>query len=284
MNRGSKGEDVKQLQRALLTLGYALPRWGVDGELGDETMSAMLAWSRGHEGRSIEYQHAGLPQADVDRVIIQAAHKSVIGVDLPEQYYDCRERAMRSVDKGPRSWSNVRGICLHQTACVMGENAPRYDGIGAHIAITRSGKVFHMHDFNRLVWHGNGWNAQTVGVEIDGLYAGIQGDAKTVWDNPETVRHETGQDLTEAAAESARQTIRWICQEIERNGGKANVLVAHRQSSDARRNDPGSEIWQRVALPMHAELGLNDGGTGFKIGTGAPIPEAWDPEKKGIRY
>lgn len=185
---------------------------------------------------------------------------------------------------GSRPWSKVTGICLHQTACVLGERPERWDTVGAHIGITRSGKVIWLHDFNRVVAHGNGWNAQTVGIEIDGLYAGIEGDASTVWDDPTTARHETGMELPEVQAEAVRQVIRWIIREAAANGGAIGVLVAHRQSSEDRRNDPGSAIWQRVALPVSAELGLADGGYGFKLGDGRPIPEAWDPRCKGVRY
>ena len=96
---------------------------------------------------------------------------------------------------GSRPWSKVTGICLHQTACVLGERPERWDTVGAHIGITRSGKVIWLHDFNRIVAHGNGWNAGTVGIEIDGLYAGVEGDASTVWNDPSTARREVGMDL-----------------------------------------------------------------------------------------
>ena len=42
-------------------------------------------------------------------------------------------------------------------------------------------------------------------------------------------------------------------------------------------------MWQRVAVPLHAELGLTDGGVGFAIG-GYPIPESWDARCKGVKY
>lgn len=37
LRRGSKGEDVKQLQTLLLKLGYDLGKWGVDGDFGATT-------------------------------------------------------------------------------------------------------------------------------------------------------------------------------------------------------------------------------------------------------
>jgi hypothetical protein len=62
-----------------------------------------------------------------------------------------------------RSWSKVTGLCLHQTACVLGERVERWDSVGSHVGITRAGQEFWLHDFDRIVAHGNGWNARTVG-------------------------------------------------------------------------------------------------------------------------
>ena len=41
LNRGMKGEDVEKMQRALMEKGYALPRWGADGDFGPETEKAL---------------------------------------------------------------------------------------------------------------------------------------------------------------------------------------------------------------------------------------------------
>jgi hypothetical protein len=182
-----------------------------------------------------------------------------------------------------RLWTNVTGICLHQTACHMGENLPRYDTIGSHYAVTRAGRVLWMADCNRIVYHGNGWNNRTVGIEVDGLYAGVEGDLRTVWDDPTTPHREQPMTTSPLAMERTRQLVRWICEHVRRNGGQVRFLVAHRQSSKSRRNDPGEAIWKAVALPLHAELGLSDGGVGFEVG-GYPIPAAWDPRCKGVPY
>lgn len=186
----------------------------------------------------------------------------------------------------PRQWGSVRGITLHQTACDMGERIERYDTIGAHFAVLRSGRVLRMCDLDRVVYHGHGWNNQCVGIEVNGLYAGLEGDLRTVWDDPSTPFREQPQTVTIEAMESTRQLVRWIVGEVALNGGAVKHLVAHRQAVDSRRNDPGEAIWKQVALPLHAELGLDDGGVGFKIpgSTGYAIPEAWDPRCEGIKY
>lgn len=205
-------------------------------------------------------------------------------------FYDRRSTAAQSHGGGQwpvtdRPITNVTGICLHQTACNLGERVERYDTVGAHLAVTRAGKVIWLHDWDRRVCHGNGWNNGTVGIEIDGLYAGVEGDPSTVWDDPSTPTREQGMVLTAETINAVKAAIRWIKADVERASGKVvNALVAHRQSSASRRNDPGSAIWKQIALPLHAELHMSDGGIGFKLDDGYPIPEAWDPRCTGQRY
>lgn len=208
------------------------------------------------------------------------------GAVLPgSEFHDRRETAAQAHGPGGkwkvrgRALKDVTGVCLHQTACLLGERPERWDTVGAHFGVTRSGKVIWLHGEDRLVMHGNGWNAKTIGIEIDGLYAGVEGDPSTVWDDPSTPSRERGMTVTPEAMSAARELVRWLC---TRNTG-IKVLVAHRQSSKDRRNDPGSEIWRQVALPLHAELGLSDGGVGFEIG-GYAVPESWDSRCKGVRY
>ncbi len=181
-------------------------------------------------------------------------------------FHDRRKTAARSHDHGKRK--PPTGICLHQTACLLGERPERWDTVGAHIGITRGGQVIWLHDFDRLVWHGNGWNQGTIGIEIDGLYAGIEGDETTVWNDPRTTHREQGMTLTPEAAQAARDTARWIRETVP----SVNVIVAHRQSSATRRSDPGQAIWQQVAL----QSGLKTANW-TTLGDGLKVPREWDP-------
>ena len=42
--KGSKGIKVVKMQQALMDMGYKLPKFGVDGDFGDETTTALLAY------------------------------------------------------------------------------------------------------------------------------------------------------------------------------------------------------------------------------------------------
>ena len=46
LKRGMSGSDVRELQELLMQLGYDLPRYGADGDYGDETVSAVKAFQR----------------------------------------------------------------------------------------------------------------------------------------------------------------------------------------------------------------------------------------------
>ena len=48
LKKGDKGDDVKELQADLITLGYSLPKYGADGDYGKETEEAVKAFQLGH--------------------------------------------------------------------------------------------------------------------------------------------------------------------------------------------------------------------------------------------
>src|SRR5262249_672306 len=53
------------------------------------------------------------------------------------------------------------------------------------------------------------------------------------------------------------------------------TVLAHRQSSGTRENDPGPDIWFDVGQWAVNTHGLKDGGPAFKIGEGNAIPDEW---------
>ena len=46
LRKGDKGSDVANLQKLLMQAGYALPKYGADGDFGDECLSAVKAFQR----------------------------------------------------------------------------------------------------------------------------------------------------------------------------------------------------------------------------------------------
>lgn len=66
--------DTTAIQRALIALGYPLPRFGADGDFGGETRQAMQAFQRG----------SGLPVTDKPDAATIAALKAAVGEKRPE--------------------------------------------------------------------------------------------------------------------------------------------------------------------------------------------------------
>jgi len=46
LKKGCKGDKVVEIQKALLTLGYDLPKYGADGDFGSETLAAVKAFQQ----------------------------------------------------------------------------------------------------------------------------------------------------------------------------------------------------------------------------------------------
>lgn len=283
LKQGDRGPQVLLLQEALITLGESLPRWGADGDLGAETLSAVASLFRKHDRKDTDPSIV----TDEELTYIFSLRDTKLSTKIPKlsKLVDRRAFAGTANDEGPRPWSQVRGWCLHQTACWLSssKDIARCDKVGAHWVVYPDGRKFWLHDQNRKIIHGNGWNNQTIGIEIDGLFAGIEGDPKTVWDDPSTPYKEKAGTVTPEQIQAVREIILFDYAIIVANGGQPRVIVSHRQSSKTRRNDPGSKVWQEIAIPLLKELNLSDGGPGFEIG-GYPIPQEWDSSKKGYRY
>ena len=278
MKHEQKGSEVVALQEALITLGYPLPRWGVDGDFGEETVRAVNACLADHGSKEIAL--TTVTERSVAAILRWA--NAATQTELPPDFIDLRTQQHMSIHRGKRPWKQVTGITLHHTACVLGENPPRWAPLAAHAGITLSGKSIYLADPTVLIWHGNGFNDSDFGIELDGYYEGVGGDALTLWQDP-TEPHRVGMTPTPELVLAAQTMVRYVVALVAAHGGKIQYIHAHRQSSKNRRADPGSALWRQVALPLMKELGLRDGGKGFALG-GRPIPDSWDPRYKGIPY
>jgi len=178
---------------------------------------------------------------------------------------DLTATADKSKRKGTRDPKTVYALVLHQMACCFAPQDPlkRFLTVGAHFAIANDGRILQLHPMSTLLWASNGFNNRSVAVEFAGNFP----DTRGRWWQGSTY----GMNRPTAAQVTAgRQLIRHLM----RTMGLTHVL-AHRQSSGTRENDPGPDIWFDVGQWAVNTLGLKDGGPGFKIDTGNPIPEEW---------
>lgn len=170
----------------------------------------------------------------------------------------------KSHRKGTRDINTLTALVLHQTAFSRGDAADKYDNIPVHFVITPDGKTVQLHPLTAYLWSSNGLNARSVAVEFVGNFRDIRGN----FYKPEQFGCHS---LTQAQVNAGRELIKYLRTQIP----KFQHVLAHRQSSDQRDNDPGPEVWYHVGQWAVNNLGLKDGGPNFSVGTGKPIPQEW---------
>ncbi len=189
--------------------------------------------------------------------------------------------------------ARIDTICLHQMACAsVGGTAEgnvtkqtktgrveRWKSLNAHIAVTvgPESKAWILNDVEWRIPHGHGWNSRSVGIEVEGHFAGIHDLQTGKWSKywkPKSKPNRKPMVPTSQQIEALKQVMRWIVAEIAKRGGKIKYVSAHRQSYGTKASDPGQLIWRQAALPIMKELGLATAPT-LKRGKG--IPKQWDP-------
>lgn len=285
LNKGSRDPYVAIAQQQLIRLGYRLPRFGVDGDLGDETLSAYGAFlvSQGLREPVDERPESITPlgASALDKAFA-ALDQNGVNPNIIDERAN-HPHSGRSVSMPYRPWSNITAVVLHQTAANMGETPSSWHGVPIHFGITRAGKIIQLYDLTEVCNHANGLNRRSVGIEIDGWYAGIEGQLNTLW-QPHNQPKRQPMDLPAAQANAVKEIVQWILNTVAVNGGKVTHIHPHRQSSKDRQSDPGSLIWQTIGLWAQNNLQLSDGGVTFTVGDGLMIPAAWDARYKSNPY
>jgi peptidoglycan hydrolase-like protein with peptidoglycan-binding domain len=172
------------------------------------------------------------------------------------------DKRFRIRDRDPKK---IWALVLHQMACCFQVKDPlkRFLSLKAHFAVLPDGRILQLHPIRSLLYASHGFNEGSVAVEFAGNFANVKGKW---WQGEKYGKNK----VTAAQIEAGRFLIRHLIQTM----GLTTVL-AHRQSSADRTNDPGPDIWFHVGQWAVDNLGMKDGGPGFKVGTGEPIPELW---------
>ncbi|MBX3276256.1 MAG: N-acetylmuramoyl-L-alanine amidase [Sandaracinaceae bacterium] len=308
MKYGDKGARVRSAQTRLNELGYDLGGSGVDGVLGEATWDALrsFAVSQGLKWQptvpdTVLAALAGFeapPVAEWTQVGDYIPGVRVI--DVREHLREPQEKARvvggKTVMRAP---STVTGITLHQTAveyhiterlllAAGGDlelaHALRVQRAACHLMALQEGFVVWTRPLASFVHHGNALNAPTIGIEIEGNYAGVAGNPRTAWSGS-----AYSGPVTERTILAARKALLVAVTEGRRLGMPIEHLYAHRQSSGTRRNDPGEEIWKGVALDYGVKvLGLvvhpRAAFASPSTGKGRAIPIEWDPQSGVKNY
>lgn len=180
-----------------------------------------------------------------------------------------------------RKWSEIDSVLLHQTGCNMPVNPRNWKKLNAHFGVSQEGKLIWVNDATDMIWHAQGLSKRSIGIEIEGNFRGVESKPKTLWRgggpacNLNLPMHLALNELFEL-----------LKGEFKKNGQEWKHVFCHRQSSNMRRGDPGSEIYQGVALDWMKKLGGTemDGGSEFSKGSGLPIPAQWNPAYTDNKY
>lgn len=191
----------------------------------------------------------------------------------------------KTVVRDPR---RIRGITIHQTACVFGPANDRKKAyrralnVPAHVVAFRDGTYVIPADPLWYLYTSNELNAFSYGLECEGQYPGLLDDPKTPRREDEaTVWGGEATPLDDLAIETFREAIKWLYEEGLRQGSPLEYVWAHRQSNGVKVSDPGEGIWKHVVLDYAvAKLGLKTEPT-KTWGDGKALPPQWDPRGVG---
>lgn len=99
LKNGSEGEDVKEMQEALIRLGYDLGKWGADGDFGDCTEQAVRAFQKAKK-LTVD----GVVGTKTVAALTEALQSTNAGVQDPQKVIivggNCYVRDNPSVDTG----------------------------------------------------------------------------------------------------------------------------------------------------------------------------------------
>jgi hypothetical protein len=280
MNYGDKGDAVRQVQLALIADGYALPKYGADGNLGDETWNALRAFAKDHK---LIWTPA-VPQGTVDALVGQATTVFDLTGMQTNPPADTSKFKMVNGKVAVRSPSTVTGIMLHQTDVWYSVFDSQVAAAGGdkHLALhKRSLNVAcHLIAFdgkgaqldcghavwpNPLAWYvyqANTANDCSLGIECEGQYPGLV---------------TTGCVMPSSRLiQAARDAVKFAVEEGRRLGMPVEYIWAHRQSNAQRRSDPGQALWQEVVLGYAVPVLKLKTQPSRTWGDGLPIPIEWD--------
>lgn len=143
----------------------------------------------------------------------------------------------------------------------------------AHFCIFFDGRIAQLHPVSRMIWHSNCTSPRSVGVEFEGNFPNTEGKWWYSRDENGNIKTRNEDRPTKTQVEAGRFLMKYL-QAVY----GFDKILAHRQSSSSRTNDPGPDIWFNVGEWALKNLGVGDGGENgkeFSCKTGKPIPPEW---------
>lgn len=189
--------------------------------------------------------------------VVKRDPKTITGITL----HQC------AVFFGVAKGSKDKHAALHNRGLNVACHAWAVDGLGADVDC---GDFVACNPLDWFVYHGNGLNAFSLGLEVDGSYPGLLS--------------QKGAVPTQRVIDASKDALRWLVEEGRKAGMPIEFIWAHRQASPSRRADPGEALWKALVVDFaRPVLGLRTECERV-WGEGRPVPLAWDPEQGKGEY
>lgn len=187
----------------------------------------------------------------------------------------CSQQRGYSCRKGPRRLDSVDSIVLHQTSGSTSTNANLFLAIPAHYVVLSNGRILQLYPETDYIQHANTFNSWSVGIEFAGTFAN---DSSRCWWDSKTKYVQKGfRKGSRICAEPTSEQVvagRNLVSAIALKVPTVKYILAHRQASSSRSNDPGPSIWFDIAEWAKKQLDLIPADD-YTEGSGKPIPDSW---------
>ena len=147
ITKGDQNSKVKELQRALIRIGYPLDRWGADGQVGAETLAAIAEFCEDKKLGCETDLDDGVVRSWLVEDILREADKLVVSTYplIEDVRYDEYTKWNRK-----NKIKNIDTICLHQMACKDSHEKGwhRWRRLAIHWVVTcgKWSKAYQLHD------------------------------------------------------------------------------------------------------------------------------------------
>jgi len=163
----------------------------------------------------------------------------------------------------PRKSAQIDSVVLHQTSFSRGSVPDNYLSVHAHFVVLPDGTIVQLHPVEAyIILASSAFNNDAIAIEHAGNFPDEHGH---YWEGGTYGRSV----LSAQQISGACDLVKYLNQTYG-----VSFIFAHRQGEfeNKRGNCPGPDIWYNVGEWAMRELGMSDGGKGYKEGNGKPDP------------
>ena len=189
----------------------------------------------------------------------------MVGMWIPPDIVDRTAKTPTHYRIKNRMSSQIDTVVLHQTSFSRGNAPDNYLTVHAHFVVLPAGTIVQLHPIETYLVASSAFNDDAISVEVVGNFPDERGQYWKPTENGRSV-------LSPQQIGGGCDLVRYLHENYV-----ISFVFAHRQgeTEDLRGNCPGPDVWFNIGEWAVANLGMSDGGKGYKEGNGSPIPDSW---------